>query len=300
MIHPAPRHAHKDPATDLRIQSDWVREFGPKLWITLGIDDPDASIRRAEALMKVGKVGGFIVDPLIGFSKANARMIKMIKREFGKGALVMAGNVCVPEGVLYLIEAGADCIKIGMGPGAACTTRGVTGVGVPQFTAVLECAAMANRYGIPSIADGGIEGPRAVALALAAGAWAVMSGKLFTQCKESPAEKRRARKNPDEKRKKRSGEEPPQFEAHYMGLASAAYQEWRGRKSSRTVPEGVDFWTPVKYTVDSLMDTILGGLKSTMSQCAVWNIAEFRKKKPVVRFYVADHASVRESGTRVA
>ena len=143
------------------------------------------------ALLDLGAVG-VCVDIAHGHSDQMMRFVEQLKRSHGEKQ-VIAGNVCTAMAYHDLVNAGADAVKVGIGPGAACTTRMVTGFGVPQFTAVRDCAEVADKLRVPLIADGGIRGSRDIVLALAAGASTVMIGKLFALTEESAAEKRRSR-----------------------------------------------------------------------------------------------------------
>ncbi|MEG1404942.1 MAG: IMP dehydrogenase, partial [Oscillospiraceae bacterium] len=141
---------------------------------------------RAGALVAAG-VDVLTLDSAHGHSQNILRNVSLIKEKYPDVQLV-AGNVATAEGTEALIKAGADCVKVGIGPGSICTTRVVAGIGVPQMTAVLESAAMADKYGIPIIADGGIKYSGDIVKALAAGASVVMLGSLFAGCEESPGE----------------------------------------------------------------------------------------------------------------
>ncbi len=141
---------------------------------------------RARALI-AADVDIIVVDTAHGHSRGVLDAVAAIKKE-SNAVQVIAGNVATPEGALALIEAGADAVKIGIGPGSICTTRVVAGVGVPQFTAVLECAAACREHGVPAIADGGMRNSGDIVKALAAGAEAVMIGSLFAGTDEAPGE----------------------------------------------------------------------------------------------------------------
>jgi len=168
-----------------------------------------------------------------------------------------------------LANAGADAIKVGIGPGAACTTRMVTGFGIPQFSAIYECAKIAQKLRVPLIADGGIRSSRDMVLALAAGANSVMIGKLFALCKESAAEKKVVENK---------------MYAKYRGQASEDFQtEFYGGLKEKTVAEGVDFWTPVEKSAQDLIDEFLGGVRSGMTYGGARNIKELQRKAEFVR-----------------
>jgi IMP dehydrogenase len=171
-----------------------------------------------------------------------------------------------------LVNAGADAVKVGVGPGAACTTRMVTGFGIPQFTAVQDCALIAKKLRVPLIADGGLRTSRDAVLALAAGASTVMVGKLFALSRESAAQKR-----PNEKT--RLG-----LEAKFRGQASADFQnEFYGGLKAKTVAEGIDFWAPVTNTAEEVINNLLGGIRSGMTYGGARNIKELQQKAEFVQ-----------------
>jgi len=143
---------------------------------------------RAKALADAD-VDVLVVDSAHGNSKNVVEAVKKVKNKFPHVAVV-AGNVATPDGVRNLVEAGADCVKIGIGPGSICTTRVIAGIGVPQLSAVLKCAEEGAKLGVPVIADGGIRFSGDIVKALAAGAYTVMIGSLFAGTEESPGEKR--------------------------------------------------------------------------------------------------------------
>ena len=170
-----------------------------------------------------------------------------------------------------LVNAGADAVKVGVGPGAACTTRMVTGFGVPQFSAIYECAKIAEKLRVPLIADGGIRNSRDLILALAAGASSVMLGKMFAMTLESVATKR-----PSEK-------DPTLMEAKYRGQASIDFQiDFYGAMKDKTVAEGVDFWGPVSGSAIDLIAQLMGGLRSGMTFGGARSIKELQRKAEFV------------------
>ena len=185
---------------------------------------------------------------------------------------MIAGNVCTAMAYHDLVNAGADAVKVGVGPGAACTTRMVTGFGVPQFTAVQDCARVAERLRVPLIADGGIRTSRDVVLALAAGASSVMVGKLFALTQESAAPKRPSEKNPN------------QMEAKFRGQASLDFQnDFLGGLKAKTVAEGIDFWATVSGSAEQLINNLLGGLRSGMTYGGARSIKELQRKAEFVQ-----------------
>ncbi len=250
-------------------QIGWVEELDGGLFVSCGIGDKNDILRILDA-----KPRGVCIDVAHGHSDRMHRMIDRIK-EHHPSIQVIAGNVCTPMAYQDLVNAGADAVKVGIGPGAACTTRMVTGFGVPQFTAVQECAKIANKLRVPIIADGGIRGSRDVVLALAAGASTVMIGKLFALTQESAAEKQTIGT---------AYPGGPTHRAKYRGQASADFQnEFYGGLKEKTVAEGTDFWADVTGSAQDLIDDILGGLRSGLTYGGARNIKELQRKAEFMR-----------------
>lgn len=244
-------------------QVKWVKHFAGKTFISAGI----TKIEETKKLLDLGALG-VCIDVAHGHSDRMFRHIEELKRSHPDKE-VIAGNVCTAMAYHDLVNAGADAVKVGVGPGAACTTRIVTGFGIPQFTAVQDCARIAEKLRVPLIADGGIRTSRDVVLALAAGASTVMIGKLFALTQESAAQKR-------------SGKEG--MEAKFRGQASADFQnEFYGGLKAKTVAEGIDFWGTVSGTAEELVTTILGGLRSGMTYGGARNIKELQRKAEFVQ-----------------
>lgn len=227
---------------------------------------------RAGALVSAG-VDVLTLDSAHGHSQNILRNVSLIKEKYPDVALV-AGNVATAEGTEALIKAGADCIKIGIGPGSICTTRVVSGIGVPQMTAVLESAAMADKYGIPIIADGGIKYSGDIVKAIAGGASVVMLGSLFAGCEESPGET--------------EVYQGRQFKV-YRGMGSLAAMAKGSRDryfqedNKKLVPEGVEGRVPYRGAVSDAIFQLMGGLKSGMGYCGTPNIDALRKTSRFVR-----------------
>ncbi len=217
---------------------------------------------RAGALVQAG-VDALVLDSAHG----------LVKNAFPEVQLI-AGNVATAEGTEALIKAGADCVKVGIGPGSICTTRVVSGIGVPQITAVLEAAAMGDKYGIPVIADGGIKYSGDIVKALAAGARVVMMGSMLAGCEESPGESEIFQGR--------------QFKV-YRGMGSiGAMQKGSGDRyfqsgSKKLVPEGVEGRVPYKGPVSDTIFQMMGGLRSGMGYCGCPNIEALRTKTKFVR-----------------
>ena len=264
--------------TDEAGQKAWVRRFEKRTFVSCGMRD----IERVRALLDQGAVG-VCVDIAHGHSDQMMRFVERLKRAHGDKQ-VIAGNVCTPMACHDLVNAGADAVKVGIGPGAACTTRMVTGFGVPQFSAVRDCAAVAEKLRVPLIADGGIRGSRDVVLALAAGASTVMVGKLFALSEEGASEKRPAAGGG-------SG-----LEAKYRGQASVDFQnDFYGGLKRDTVAEGTDFWAPVSGSAQACIDELLGGLRSGMTYAGARNVKELQRK---AEFVAVGPAYIAESRPR--
>ena len=244
------------------------------------------TLERVEALVNAG-VDVVAVDTAHGHSKAVIEMVQSIKSAYPE-LQVIAGNVATAEAVRDLIEAGADCVKVGIGPGSICTTRIVAGVGMPQLTAIVNCAEEAAKTNTPIIADGGVKYSGDIAKALAAGADSVMIGSIFAGTDESPGETILY--------------EGRKFKA-YRGMGSlGAMSEPEGssdryfqdatNESKKYVPEGIEGRIPAKGKLDEVVYQLIGGLKSAMGYCGVTSIKELRTN---TRFVRITSAGLRES-----
>ena len=223
---------------------------------------------RLERLMKAG-IDLIVVDTAHGHSQSVLDQVKDIKSRY-PDLDVVAGNVATPEATLDLIKAGADAIKVGVGPGSICTTRIVSGAGVPQLTAVADCAVIAKKHQVPLIADGGIKFSGDLTKALAAGASSVMIGSLFAGTEESPGEtvlyQGRTYKE-------------------YRGMGSLGAMErggkdryfQEGRESSKLVPEGIEARVPYKGNLAVMVYQLVGGLKAGMGYCGCRTIPELQQ-----------------------
>lgn len=213
---------------------------------------------RADALVKAG-VNVITVDIAHGHSTSMIDTVKYLKDRFS-GVEVIAGNVATPEGTLELIECGADAIKVGIGPGSMCTTRVITGCGVPQLTAIALCSEVADIYGIPIIADGGIRNSGDMVKAFAAGASSIMLGSFLSGTIETPGEIKQGRKQ-------------------YRGMASRAAQvSWRGEVPEGMAPEGESTFVNVKGHVRDVILEACGGVRSGMSYINATSVKEIRDK----------------------
>ncbi|GAB4543054.1 MAG: IMP dehydrogenase [Thermodesulfovibrionia bacterium] len=232
------------------------------------------AIERADALIRAG-VDVIVVDTAHGHSRGVIETVKTLRKRFGRIEII-AGNVATAEATRDLIRAGVDAVKVGVGPGSICTTRIIAGAGVPQLTAILDCSKVADRFGIPIIADGGIKYSGDITKAIAAGASSVMIGSLFAGTEESPGE-------------------VVLFQGRsykvYRGMGSlgAMQQGARDRygqegvESSKLVPEGVEGRVPYKGPLSQSVHQLVGGLRSGMGYCGCRNIEELRKKARFIR-----------------
>ncbi|MBP9837905.1 MAG: guanosine monophosphate reductase [Proteobacteria bacterium] len=251
--------------TSLDLQKKWVKKYKAQTFISCGLHN----LKEVRELLELG-AAGVCVDVAHGHSEAMLKFVSELKKTH-HGKQIIAGNVCTAMAYHDLVNAGADAVKVGVGPGAACTTRMVTGFGVPQFTAIKDCAQIAERLRVPLIADGGIKSSREVVLALAAGASTVMLGKLFALTSESASLKRKV--------KGKSGV----MEAKYRGQASADFQkDFYGKVKEKTVAEGIDFWAPISGTASQLLDNLLGGLRSGLTYGGARNIKELQRKSEFI------------------
>jgi IMP dehydrogenase len=249
--------------TPFEEQAKWVKKFKDKTFVSCGIGKLDETRK----LFDLGALG-VCIDVAHGHSDRMFHHIQDLKKTHPDKEII-AGNVCTAMAYHDLVNAGADAVKVGVGPGAACTTRMVTGFGVPQFSAVQDCARIAEKLRVPLIADGGIRTSRDVVLALAAGASTVMIGKLFALTKESAAPKRKGASGP---------------EAKFRGQASADFQnEFYGGLKAKTVAEGIDFWGPISGTAEELINTLLGGIRSGMTYGGARSLKELQRKAEFVQ-----------------
>ncbi|MZQ75286.1 MAG: IMP dehydrogenase [Peptoclostridium sp.] len=227
---------------------------------------------RVERLVKAS-VDIIVLDSAHGHSQGVVDSVKAIKAKFPQ-VQVIAGNVATAQAAEDLIAAGADCIKVGIGPGSICTTRVVAGVGVPQVTAIMDCSEVAKKHGIPVIADGGIKYSGDVVKALAAGADMVMMGSMFAGTEESPGEtilfKGRAFK---------AYRGMGSVEAMKQGSKDRYFQE----DTKKLVPEGVEGMVPSKGSVADMVFQLVGGLRSGMGYCGARTIPELQEKSQFVR-----------------
>ncbi len=238
-------------------------------------------LERVDALVKA-QVDVIVLDSSHGHSANVIRCLKMIKEAYPK-LPVIAGNIATGQAAKDLIEAGADAVKVGIGPGSICTTRVVSGIGVPQVSAIMDCYEVAKKYGIPVIADGGIKYSGDITKSIAAGANVCMMGSIFAGCDEAPGE----------------------FELFqgrkykvYRGMGSISAMENGSRDryfqegAKKLVPEGVEGRVAYKGTVEDTIFQLLGGLRSGMGLCGTPDIEALKENG---RFIKISAASLKES-----
>ena len=227
---------------------------------------------RAGALIDVG-VDAFVLDSAHGHSENIMNSIEKIKNKYPDVQLI-AGNVATAEATRALIERGVDCVKVGIGPGSICTTRVVAGIGVPQITAILDCAETAAKYDIPIIADGGIKYSGDIVKAIASGAHVVMMGSLFAGCEEAPGDMEIYQGR--------------QFKV-YRGMGSIGAMQSGSKdryfqtNNKKLVPEGVEGRVPYRGPVAESIYQMMGGLRSGMGYVGAHNIDELRTNSKFVR-----------------
>jgi len=245
-----------------------------RLIVGAAISPQDYAVRLP--LLKKAKVDFVVLDTAHGDSKNVMDAIRQIKKEYD--IPVIGGNVATKEGTRNLINAGADAVKVGIGPGSICTTRVVAGIGVPQFTAVLDCAEEASKSNIPVIADGGIKFSGDITKAIGAGAGVVMIGNLFAGLKESP------------------GSEiiyDGRIYKTYRGMGSmgaiadGAGDRYQIGKDEEPVPEGIEGRIPYKGELRSYLNQLVAGLRKGMGYCGCRSIAELNKYRKFVKITAA-------------
>lgn len=260
--------------------------------------------KRADALISAG-VSVLVVDSAHGFAKPVVEAVKFIKKNFPESQ-VIAGNIATYDAAAMLIKAGADGLRVGMGPGAICTTRVISGMGVPQITALLEVYNAAKKYSVPVVADGGIKYSGDIVKAIVAGADTVMMGSFFASSKESPGKLMKLTIDQVPSRFKNILKKNQKYYLfkEYRGMGSEAAMkkgakikseaEFHGKsyKDRVLVAEGVEGLVPVKGTVEDLVSQMLGGVKSGMYYVGAKNIRHLQVKTKMLEI---THASLSES-----
>jgi IMP dehydrogenase len=232
---------------------------------------------RAKALVDAG-CDVLVLDSAHGHSKGILDTVKKIKETLVVD--IIAGNIATAEAAEALILAGADGVKVGIGPGSICTTRIVAGVGVPQISAIDECAKMARKYGVPVIADGGIKYSGDIAKALAVGASCIMAGSLLAGTEESPGETIMF-----QGRQYKSYRGMGSIGAMQKGSTDRYFQE--GTAADKLVPEGIEGRVPFRGSIAGIVHQMMGGLRSSMGYCGSNSIEDFWEKAEFVEITAA-------------
>ena len=232
------------------------------------------AFERVSELVKAD-VDVIIIDTAHGHSKGVIKAISKI-RGMNSDVSLIAGNVASSDGTKALIDAGVDCVKVGIGSGASCTTRVIAGVGVPQLTAIIDCVDIARKSGIPVIADGGLRYSVDLAKALAAGAESVMLGSLLAGMDESPGETILY-----EGRQYKSYRGMGSMGAMQQGSGDRYFQE--GAEPTKLVPEGIEGMVPYRGPVRNTIHQMIGGIRSSMGYCGCANIEEFGTKTEFIQ-----------------
>ncbi len=241
------------------------------------------TLERCEALVKAG-VDAVIIDTAHGHSKGVIEMLKKVKKQF-PNIDVVVGNVATADAAIMLVKAGADAVKVGIGPGSICTTRVIAGVGVPQLSAVYHVANAIKKTGVPVIADGGIRFTGDIPKAIAAGASTIMAGSLFAGVEESPGETIIY-----EGRQFKSYRGMGSLDAMQKGSKDRYFQDVED-DIKKLVPEGISGRVPYKGNLHEIMYQLIGGLRAGMGYCGAPNIEALQK----AQFIRITSAGIRES-----
>ena len=249
-----------------------AKDRGGRLIVGAAVGIAKNTLERAEALKDAG-VDVLVVDTAHGHSEGVIQMVKHIKNRFPDLELI-AGNVATGEATEALIKAGADAVKVGIGPGSICTTRVVAGIGVPQVTAIIDCVEAARKYDVPIIADGGIKYSGDIVKAIAAGADVAMMGNLLAGTEESPGEEIML-----QGRRYKIYRGMGSMGAISEGSSDRYFQE----DAQKLVPEGIEGRTPYKGSVSETVFQLIGGLRAGMGYCGVTNIEELQTSTKFIR-----------------
>ena len=255
-----------------------------KLLVAAAIGATGDYFQRAQELAKAG-VDAIVVDTAHGHSKRVLEAVTKIKKQI-KGVEVVAGNVATAAGFAALVKAGADAVKVGIGPGSICTTRIVSGVGVTQLTAIMDCAAISKKTKVPLIADGGIKFSGDMVKALAAGASCVIVGSLLAGTDEAPGEIT-----------EKNGKKYKSYRGMgSLGAMKQGSKDRYGQESvlalNKLVPEGVEGQVTYKGPLEHVVGQLVGGLRSGMGYCGAKNIEQLQSKS---RFITISSAGLKES-----
>jgi IMP dehydrogenase len=245
----------EEQVRQVKLMREAIHPLGLPVAASIGVKED--GMRRAELLVDAG-ADILTIDIAHGDSVMMFETLEFVKKKFPK-IDVIAGNTASPEGVKGLIDHGADAVKVGIGPGSMCTTRIITGCGVPQLTAVAMCVLEARKYNVPVIADGGIKTSGDIVKAFAAGAQTVMLGSMLSGCLETPGEIEGGRKR-------------------YRGMASKDAQvSWRGELPQGMAAEGEARWVNCKGSVENIVHELAGGVRSGMTYLNANTISDINK-----------------------
>ena len=250
------------------------KDSNGRLRVAAAIGVSGDSFERANELANV-EIDAIVIDTAHGHSKGVLRTITKIKQD-NLNIAVIAGNVATGDGTKALIDAGVDCVKVGIGAGASCTTRVIAGVGVPQLTAIMDAVDVAREFNVPIIADGGLRYSGDIAKALAAGADSVMVGSLLAGMDESPGEAILY-----EGRQYKSYRGMGSMGAMEQGSGDRYFQE--GAEATKLVPEGIEGMVPYRGPVKNTIHQLIGGIRSSMGYCGCGTIKEFGDRTNMVQ-----------------
>ncbi|GAA0126994.1 IMP dehydrogenase [Clostridium sp. ATCC 25772] len=265
----------------VRIYPNAAKDVKGRLLCGAAVGVTKDMMERVDALVEA-EVDVITIDTAHGHSKGVIDAVRTVKVKYPE-LQIIAGNVATPEATKELIEAGADCVKVGIGPGSICTTRVVAGVGVPQLTAVMDCVEEANKYGVPVIADGGLKYSGDIVKALAAGAKVCMMGSMFAGCEEAPGETEIY-----QGRKYKVYRGMGSLGAMAAGSKDRYFQE----DSKKLVPEGVEGRLPFKGAVVDTIFQLMGGIRSGMGYLGSPTLQQLFE---TARFVVQTSAGLKES-----
>jgi len=251
-----------------------TRDSKGRLVVGASVGTGEDTMERAQALIQ-SRVDFIVVDTAHGHSKNVLNTIRMIKQHW-PDIQIIGGNIATAQATRALIDAGVDAVKVGIGPGSICTTRVIAGIGVPQLTAIEDCAKAASEFDIPVIADGGIRYSGDIVKAIAAGASSVMLGSIFAGTEEAPGEAILY-----EGRKYKSYRGMGSIGAMVKGSSDRYFQS--GASAEKLVPEGVEGMIPFKGSVEDIVYQLCGGLRSGMGYCGAKTISELQKKATFIK-----------------